>query len=103
MLSLGAGRHEALLPYVRERTLLALRPTLAAMATMGVVALPGMMTGVILGGTSPEVAVKYQIVIMIAIVVSTIASVMLTILMTLRVCFTKYGTLRTDIFADQGS
>jgi len=103
VLSLGAGRHEALLPYVRESTLLALKPTLASMATMGIVALPGVMTGVILGGTSPEVAVKYQIVIMIAIVVSTIGSVMMTILMTLRVCFTKYGTLRTDIFVDRGS
>jgi len=68
------------------------------MATMGIVALPGMMTGVILGGASPEVAIKYQIMIMIGIVVSTIVSVVLTILMTLRVCFTKYGTLRQGIF-----
>ena len=98
VLSLGATHHEAVLPYLRESVQLALRPTLASMATMGIVALPGMMTGVILGGTSPEVAIKYQIMIMIAIVVSTIASVVLTILMTLRVCFTKYGTLRQDIF-----
>ncbi|MBZ0167250.1 MAG: ABC transporter permease, partial [Candidatus Omnitrophica bacterium] len=72
VLSLGASRQEAILPYFRESARLALKPTLAAMATMGLVALPGMMTGVILGGTSPEVAIKYQIVIMIAIVVSTI-------------------------------
>jgi len=98
VLSLGASLREAMLPYLRESVQLALKPTLAAMATMGIVALPGMMTGVILGGASPEVAIKYQIVIMIAIVVSTIASVLLTILMTLPFCFTKYGTLRQDIF-----
>ncbi|HQO58956.1 MAG TPA: ABC transporter permease [Candidatus Omnitrophota bacterium] len=85
-------------PYMKESIRLALKPTVASMATIGIVALPGMMTGVILGGASPEVAIKYQIMIMISIVVSTIISVLLTILMTARVCFTKYGTLRGDIF-----
>ena len=98
VLSLGASRFEAILPYFRESVQLALRPTLASMATMGIVALPGMMTGVILGGASPEVAIKYQIMIMIAIVVSTIISVVLTILMTLRVCFDRRGVLRQDVF-----
>lgn len=98
VLSLGATFNEAILPYLRESIQLALKPTLASMATMGIVALPGMMTGVILGGTSPEVAIKYQIMIMAGIVVSTIVSVFLTILMTLRVCFSKYGILNQDIF-----
>ena len=103
VLSLGATHQEALLPYLRESVRLALKPTIASMATMGIVALPGMMTGVILGGASPEVAIKYQIMIMIGIVVSTIVSVVLTILMTLRVCFTKYGTLRRNIFVQDAA
>lgn len=98
VLSLGASRSEALLPYLRESVLLALKPTLASMATMGIVTLPGMMTGVILGGADPEVAIKYQILIMIAIVVSTITSVVLTILLTMHVCIDKYGVLRADVF-----
>lgn len=97
-LALGATFKESILPYLRESVQLALKPTFASMATMGIVALPGMMTGVILGGTSPEVAIKYQIMIMIAIVVSTILSVFLTILTTLGICFSKYGTLREDLF-----
>jgi len=98
VLSLGASHYEALRPYFKESVRLALMPTIASMATMGIVALPGMMTGVILGGASPEVAIKYQIMIMIAIVVSTITSVVLTILMTLRVCFNRSGVLRQDLF-----
>lgn len=98
VLSLGATRGEALLPYFRESVQLALKPTLASMATMGIVTLPGMMTGVILGGADPEVAIKYQILIMIAIVVSTITSVVLTILLTERVCIDKFGVLRNDVF-----
>ncbi|MCD6134768.1 MAG: ABC transporter permease [Candidatus Omnitrophica bacterium] len=98
VLSLGASLKEATLPYLRQSLSLALKPTLAAMATMGIVALPGMMTGVILGGASPQVAIKYQIMIMIAIVTSTMLSVFLTIVMTRRSCFTKYGILKSDIF-----
>ena len=100
VLALGASRGEALLPYLRESVRLALQPTIAAMVTMGIVALPGMMTGVILGGADPTVAIKYQIMIMVAILASTIVSVVLTILMTQRVCFTRFGTLNMDIFAD---
>ncbi|NOX16766.1 MAG: ABC transporter permease [Chlorobi bacterium] len=99
-LSLGATLYEALLPYFRDSVRLALQPTLAAMATMGIVALPGMMTGVLLGGASPETAIKYQIVIMIAIVTSTILSVVLTILTTIRICFDKFGVLQPDVFID---
>ena len=101
VLSLGASRHEAILPYLRESIQLALKPTLASMATMGIVALPGMMTGVILGGASPEVAIKYQILIMVAIVVSTITSVVLTILLTERVCIDKFGVLRNGVFRNR--
>ncbi len=97
-LGLGASLDEALRPYFRASIQLALKPTIAAMATMGIVSLPGMMTGVILGGTSPDVAIKYQIMIMIAIVVSTVSSVVLTIDLTRRVCFSPNGALRTDIF-----
>ncbi len=102
VLGLGASRTEAVLPYLRDSIALALQPTLAAMATMGIVSLPGMMTGVILGGANPESAIKYQVMIMIAIVVSTVASVVFTIRMTISACFTKAGVLRADIFVDHG-
>jgi putative ABC transport system permease protein len=42
-------------------------PTMNTMAAMGIVSLPGMMTGQILSGTEPIIAVRYQIAIMCAI------------------------------------
>jgi len=98
LLSLGASRFECILPYMRESLRTALKPTLATMATMGIVALPGMMTGQILAGASPFVAIKYQILIMTAIFVCTNMSILLTIFMTVRVSFTPYGTLKDGIF-----
>jgi len=98
ILSLGATLDEAVLPYLKESINIALKPTFAAMATMGIVALPGMMTGVILGGQPPENAIKYQIMIMMAILAGTILSIFLTINMTKKVCFKRNGELRGDIF-----
>lgn len=63
-LFLGASTREAVLPFMREACRAAVAPQLASVATMGLVALPGMMTGQILGGSSPAVAIKYQILIM---------------------------------------
>lgn len=98
-LAAGATILEALFPYLQNSLQSALQPTIATMATMGIVFLPGMMTGQILGGLSPMIAIKYQIVIMIAIFTSTTIAVNLTILFTLRTCFNRYGVLRQNIFA----
>lgn len=38
-------------------------PTIDSLKTLGIVQLPGMMTGLILAGTAPEVAIKYQIMV----------------------------------------
>jgi putative ABC transport system permease protein len=38
-------------------------PTIDSAKTLGIVALPGMMTGLILAGTSPVQAIKYQIMV----------------------------------------
>ena len=46
-------------------------PTINAMATAGIVSLPGMMTGQILAGSPPTLAVKYQILIMFTVTVGT--------------------------------
>ncbi len=66
-ISLGANLWEAALPSFRKAMHTSLLPQLLNIASMGVVSLPGMMTGQILGGASPLVAIKYQMMIMIAI------------------------------------
>ncbi|UCC12360.1 MAG: ABC transporter permease [candidate division WOR-3 bacterium] len=100
-LACGATTMEALSPYFKESFISALQPTIATMATMGIVFLPGMMTGQILGGVSPLLAIKYQIAIMIAIFVSTTIAINLTILFTVRTCFNEYGIVRKTIFAQK--
>lgn len=97
-LTLGATRREALLPYLRESLDAAISPTIATIATVGLVSLPGMMTGVILGGASPLIAIKYQIMIMIAIFSGTMLSALLGIVLTVKKAFNEYQILNMEIF-----
>jgi len=97
-LLLGASLREAALPSIREAVKPALAPTLSTMATLGLVSLPGMMTGQILGGASPITAIKYQIAIMIAIFTAITLSTVINLLIGLRVSFNEYHMLRKDIF-----
>lgn len=67
LLNIGATPQKILLPFVRQAMETALLPTINSMLGMGIVSLPGMMTGQILSGTLPTTAIVYQITIMLAI------------------------------------
>jgi len=101
-LTQGANQNEALLPFIRKAFRAALTPTVATMATIGLVALPGMMTGVILGGGDPMTAIKYQIAIMIAIFAGTALTVILAIRLTTIGNFGAEGLLKREIFVADG-
>jgi len=63
-LCLGASPREASRTLIRASIRTAMIPTIDSMKTLGIVQLPGMMTGLILAGTPPELAIKYQIMVM---------------------------------------
>lgn len=98
-LMLGATRREAVLPYFRDAIKAAISPTIAGMATMGLVSLPGMMTGQILGGSEPWVAVKYQIAIMICIFTSTTLATVINLKLSLNSAFNAFDVLRDEVIA----
>jgi len=72
------------------------------MAAMGVVFLPGMMTGQILSGTAPILAVKYQIAIMCVITGSVALTTSLILLRGYRGYFTAAEQLRRDLLRKKG-
>jgi putative ABC transport system permease protein len=67
LLALGATRWEAARATVQQAIRTGMIPTINAMTVMGIVSLPGMMTGQLVAGVDPIEAVKYQMVIMFAI------------------------------------
>lgn len=67
LLNLGVTPKQILRPFINEALETALLPTINSMLGMGIIFLPGMMTGQLLSGTLPTTAILYQISIMIAI------------------------------------
>lgn len=97
-LSLFNSRFIALKPYFKDAFLSAVNPTIASMSTIGLVALPGMMTGQILGGSIPIVAIKYQIAIMLSIFYLEYFSTLLSIIFSLKISFNDLDILNPETF-----
>lgn len=94
-LALGATRFQALKPFFKDAIVASIKPTVASMATIGLVSLPGMMTGQILGGSVPREAIMYQIAIMIAIFVTRYFNIFGAIALSQRLMFDKNDQLIT--------
>lgn len=81
-LALGATWQQAFNPLIRESFRAGTISIINAMATAGLVSIPGMMTGQVLSGMDPVEASKYQILIMFLIAGSTIFGVLMAVYLT---------------------
>ncbi len=88
-LILGATIKEATKPLVDKSFQEAIVPTLNTMLGMGIVFLPGMMTGQILSGVSPLTAIRYQIAIMLGILATVSLSVLLMLMFGIKTYFNQ--------------
>jgi len=88
-LMLGATPKEASKSIVNNAFDSAILPTINSMVGMGIVFLPGMMTGQILSGVSPVTAIQYQIAIMLGIVGSVSLTVILFVQLGYRTFFNQ--------------
>ncbi len=93
-LMLGATPKEASRSIVNNAFDSAILPTINSMVGMGIVFLPGMMTGVILSGISPINAIKYQIAIMLGITGSVSLTVILFLTLSRKAFFNSYDQLK---------
>ncbi|WP_431028166.1 ABC transporter permease [Lysinibacillus sp. LZ02] len=89
ILSLGGTPKQAVHRHVMGAIKASMIPTIEAQKTIGLVQLPGMMSGQIIGGADPVQAVQFQILIIFALLTcATLASVILG--------FLVYPTLFND-------
>ena len=89
LLNIGATPRKILTPFVNQALETALLPTINSMVGMGIISLPGMMTGQILSGTLPMTAILYQIAIIIAICAVTCLSVFCSLYFGYRTLYNK--------------
>lgn len=98
-LLLGADKWQAMRPFIRQAMRSGMMPSINAMAAIGVVSLPGMMTGQILSGVDPGEAVKYQLLVMFLITGATGMAVILATLGSARALTDERHRLRLDRLA----
>jgi putative ABC transport system permease protein len=94
-LALGATPKQALSSVTRSALRAAMIPTINGLVTVGLVSLPGMMTGQILSGAPPEQAVRYQLVVMYQLVAVAAVSGALAAWFARRLLFTPREQLRS--------
>lgn len=95
LLSLGATTRQAIHEPLKRSVKSSMIPTIDGMKTVGLVQLPGMMTGMIVAGANPVEAVKYQILIMFTLVSSAALTSILLSLISYKLWFTKDERLRS--------
>lgn len=83
-LAFGSSDYESVLGIVKAAIKASLIPNLNQMAIMGLVSIPGMMTGQLLGGTAPHVAAEYQMAILYLIVTTAAVSSFVAVLLAVR-------------------
>lgn len=92
-LILGATPQDASRGIVNSTFDAAILPTINSMVGMGIVFLPGMMTGQILSGTDPTTAIAYQIAIMLGILGAVALTVFIMLHWGYRTFFNKQHQL----------
>lgn len=99
-LSLGATSEQAAEPYFRESIRASLIPKLDNLKTLGLIFIPGAMTGMLMAGADPVWAAEYQVAVFIMIISSSIiATIILTILIRKRL-FTEAHQIEEKVQLD---
>ncbi len=96
-LALGATLWRACLPWTREGIRNGMIPIINSMMIVGLVSLPGMMTGQILAGVPPADAVAYQILIMFMIAATTALGVIILCLIAFRAIAGPYERVKWEV------
>ena len=97
LLASGATRAEAAAEPLRDAVRTGMIPIVNSMMIVGLVSLPGMMTGQLISGMDPVSAVKYQIVIMFLIAGATALGTIGVVWLSYRRLFNQRHQFRRDL------
>lgn len=103
LLAAGATRWEAAEDGVRRAVRMALTPTLNQMNVAGIVSIPGMMTGQILGGADPTTAARYQIALLLFIAAASGAGAVAAVFLAAGTLLDGAHRLRGDRLSPRGT
>jgi ABC-type iron transport system FetAB ATPase subunit len=97
-LSFGATKYEAISRIFSFAVQKGAMPVLNMMRLVGIVSIPGMMTGQLLGGSSVMVAARYQMMILFLIAICTLSTILASSFMVIESSFCAHQLLKPDHF-----
>jgi ABC-type iron transport system FetAB ATPase subunit len=100
-LSFGGSPEEASARLMREAVRVGAMPMLNNMAVIGLISIPGMMTGQILAGSPAMEAARYQMLIIYLIAMCAFGTILSEIWVVKKFAFDETQMLRTDRFMKQ--
>jgi putative ABC transport system permease protein len=93
-LALGASSRQAVERQLRAALSTGMTPSIDSTKTVGLIALPGAMTGMILAGVTPLEAVQLQVVVMYMLIGATAFASLIATYLTFRQLFTPFHQLK---------
>jgi len=100
-LALGATSRQAVSMQLRRALATGMTPIVDNTKTVGLIALPGAMTGMILAGASPLEAVQLQLIVMYMLMGAAAFSGITAVFLTYPQFFTKAHQLKVTAFAEE--
>ncbi len=100
-LALGATSRQAVSMQLRRALATGMTPIVDSTKTVGLIALPGAMTGMILAGASPLEAVQLQLIVMYMLVGAAAFSGIAAVFLTYPQFFSKAHQLKVAVFIDE--
>lgn len=98
-LALGATPRQSISRQIQSSLSIALAPILDNAKTVGIISLPGTMTGLIMGGASPFEATQMQIVVMFVSLGANTFSTLIGVFLAWPFFFTSTGQIKMELFA----
>ena len=102
LLAMGATQWEASRGIAAEALRTGMTPILNAMSVVGLITIPGMMTGQLLAGAPPQQAARYQILIMFLIAGAVAMGTTIAVWLSIRRLFDDQHRLRLERLEDRG-
>lgn len=93
-LALGANKKQATISIIRESIKTAMSPSIDSTKTVGLVSLPGMMSGLMFAGIDPSTAIRYQIVVMFMLISTTGFATMIAMYLSYLEYFNEFEQLK---------
>ncbi len=99
-LALGANSEQAAEPYFKTSIRAALIPTIDNLKTLGIIFIPGAMTGMLIAGAAPVWAAEYQIAVFLMIISANIITIIILTILVQKRLFTDAHQIAENLQLD---